>query len=98
MSNKHHGVKYRSYKQQMERTLPALQTRAVDLAESQGHLLGRWTPAKKKHGVGAQRTLCVSCGLGLTIMPRMWYKKGEVPAMKGEALFVPCCIDAQVLA
>lgn len=91
------AAKFRSWQEQMALTLPALQTRAMDVAEGKGHLLGQWYAAKKKHGIGAQRTICVSCGLGVTILPRMWWGKMEVPAMRGDALFQPCAVDGEVV-
>jgi len=73
-----------------EDTLARLQHRAIELTQARGHLLGRWESAKKKHGVGAKRVICTICGLGLTIMPKHQFKKGHVPAMKGDALFADC--------
>ena len=77
---------------QTERTLALLQTRAMILTRVKGHLLGMWTPAKKKYGVGAMRTLCLHCGMGLMILPRMPYKRGELPAIQGEVLFDRCTV------
>ncbi len=73
-----------------ERTLSALQNRAIEKAGELGHLLGQWLPAKKKHGVGSMRVLCATCGMQVMIMPRHQHGKGIVPAMKGEALFDKC--------
>jgi hypothetical protein len=73
-----------------ERTLVALQNRADTLADEKGHQLGIWYPAKRKHGANAMRVTCTQCGLGLTILPRYYHGRTQVPAMKGDALFQEC--------
>lgn len=68
----------------------ALQERARELVQKNGHSLAVWQSAKKKYGVGAMKTLCLACGMGVMIAPKLRYGKIDVSAMKGDALFDRC--------
>ncbi len=86
--------KYRySRPTQKEILLGALQRRAETLTTEKQHFLGLWEAAKKKHGIGAMKCLCLNCGLQVIISPQLpgaLPQRRTAPGMKGEALFETC--------
>ena len=79
---------------ELDRTLTALYDTATLRTQEMGHTIGRWEPAKKKHGIGSMKCMCHQCGQGVVVIPYYWYKHDNkeirVPAMKGDALFFRC--------
>ena len=85
--------KYKYQTSRKDMLLGALQQRADALTGEKHHLLGLWEAAKKKHGVGAQKALCVHCGAQVIISPQLpgaLPHRKTAPGMKGEALFEQC--------
>lgn len=98
--SKHHKNRYT-----LDSTvLWALQNRATARTFDHGHLLGVWSPAKKKYGVGAMKCACSICGKEVIVAPMVHglvRSKSQgamgVPAMKGEALFESCELVEKLL-
>ena len=90
---------YTAYQEQNESVLLSLKLRAIDRVEPLGHTLGLWSPAKRKHGVSALKSLCLTCGEQVIIIPQHCHDNVHlcVPAMSGDVLFQLCYREGRLL-
>lgn len=92
------GHKHRAHKRETDTSVTRisvlLQAHAVARSTALGHQISAWMPAKARHGKGAKKAICVSCGMLAIAMPHGTYDTErayqQMPALRGEALFVVC--------
>src|SRR3990167_1028178 len=78
-----------------EMIISALELTAIRRSAALGHRLGTWSRAKRKHGNGAIKGMCLLCGKHALLLPHGYAKARnraakDTPGMRGDALFYAC--------
>ena len=72
----------------------ALEIMAHRHAHDMGHHLDGWSAAKPKIGKDAMKSVCLTCGKSVFLLPHGYPKARQIvkntPGIRGDALFEPC--------